>query len=109
MSLTIKLDVISELNTSIFDQVEDDKIDKEIEETSDLKGDIQERIVIRSDSSSSEREDEGGSLYTATSVSSSNKSSAKKKNAKHRTNRETAEIRDQEIWRKPPRVSIALG
>ena len=29
----------NELNTSILDQVEDDKIDKEIEETSDLKGD----------------------------------------------------------------------
>ena len=61
----------NELNTSILDQVEDDKIDKEIEETSDLKGDTQERIVnlelvIRSDSSSSESEDEGGSLYAAT-------------------------------------------
>ena len=77
----------NELNTSILDQVEDDKIDKEIEETSDLKGDTQERIVnlelvIRSDSSSSESEDEGGSLYAATSVSSSSKSNAKKKNTK---------------------------
>ena len=85
--LNEKLGVLSELNTSILDQVEDDEIDKEIEETSDMKGDIQERIVnielvIRSDSSSSENEDEGGSLYAATSVSSSNKSSAKKKDAK---------------------------
>ena len=73
--LNDKLGVLSELNTSILDQVEDDEIDKEIEETSDLKGDIQERIVnielvIRSDSSSSENEDEGGSLYAAISVSS---------------------------------------
>ena len=85
--LNDKLGVLSELNTSILDQVEDDEIDKEIEETSDLKGDIQERIVnielvIRSDRSSSESEDEGGSLYAATSVSSSKKSSAKKKDAK---------------------------
>ena len=85
--LNDKLGVLSELNTSILDQVEDDEIDKEIEETSDLKGDIQERIVnielvIRSDSSSSENEDDGGSLYAAISVSSSNKSSAKKKDAK---------------------------
>ena len=43
--LNDKLEVLSELNTSILDQVESDEIDKEIEETSDLKGDIQERIV----------------------------------------------------------------
>ena len=84
MSLTINC---NELNTSILDQVEDDKVDKEIEETSDLKGDTQERIVnlelvVRSDSSSSESEDEGGSLCAATTVSSSSKSSAKKKNTK---------------------------
>ena len=77
----------NELNTSILDQIEDDKIDKETEETSDLKGDTQEcivnlELVIRSDSSSSESKDEGGSLYASTSVSSSSKSSAKKKNTK---------------------------
>ena len=65
--LNDKLSVLSELNTSILDKVEDDEIDKEIEEMSDLKEDIQERIVnielvIRSDSSSSESKDEGGSL-----------------------------------------------
>ena len=43
--LNDKLEVLSELNTSILDQVESDEIDKETEETSDLKGDIQERIV----------------------------------------------------------------
>ena len=84
MSLTINC---NELNTSILDKIEDDKIDKETEETIDLKGDTQKRIVnlklvIRSDSSSSESEDEGGSLYSSTSVSSSSKSSAKKKNTK---------------------------
>lgn len=84
MSLTINC---NELNTSILDQIEDDKIDKETEETSDLKGDTQKRIVnlelvIRSDSSSSAGEDEGGSLYASTSVSSPSKSSVKKKNTK---------------------------
>ena len=79
-----------------------------------ISKETQERIVnlelvIRSDSSSSESEDEGGSLYAATSVSSSSKSNAKKKNTKQIAQTvKTAKICDEEIWRKPLRVSIAL-
>ena len=101
-----KFGVLSELDMGILDQIEDDEIEKEIEETSELKGKMQERIVnivlaIRSDNSSSENEDDDESISSAASVSSSKKSSKSEECEADNSNCEIAEISDQEIWRKP--------
>ena len=74
----------------ISNQIEDEEIEKEIEENSELKGQMQERIVnielaIRSDNSSSENKDDNESISSAASVSSSKKSSKSQKNAKQIT------------------------
>ena len=78
-SLNEKLGVLSDLDSSILDQVEDEEIEKEIEQSSEWKAEIQERIVnidlaIAATSSSSGSEDEKESVSSAGSVNSSKKS-----------------------------------
>ena len=61
-TLNEKLGVLTELNARILDQLDEDDFEKEIDETSELKMTIQERIInielaIKTDSSVSEDDD----------------------------------------------------
>ena len=67
-TLNEKLGVLTELNARILDQLDEDDFEKEIDETSELKMAIQERIkiiiiinielAIKTDSSESEDDDD---------------------------------------------------
>ena len=75
-TLNEKLGVLTELNESILNQLDEDDFEKEMDETSELKMTIQERIVnielaIRTDSS--ESEDDIESVRSSSRVSSSKK------------------------------------
>ena len=78
-TLNEKLGVLSDLDSSILNQVEDEEIEKEIEQSSELKAEIQERIVnidlaITAISSNSGSEDEKESVSSAGSIKSWKKS-----------------------------------
>ena len=78
-TLSEKLGVLSDLDSSVLDQVEDEEIEEEIELSSELKAEIQERIVnidlaTAAISSNSGSEDEKESVSSAGSVNSSKKS-----------------------------------
>lgn len=76
---TEKIEVLSDLDLSILNQVEDEEIKKEIEESSKLKAEIQEWIVnidlaTTAISSNSGSEDKKESVSSAGSVNSLKKS-----------------------------------
>jgi len=78
-SVNERLGVLGDLDSSILNQVEDEDIEKEMEQSSALKAEIQERIVnfdlaTAAISSNSGREDEEESIRSAGSVNASKKS-----------------------------------
>ena len=77
-TLNEKLGVLTELNARILDQLDEDDFEKEIDETSELKMTIQERIInielaIKADSSESEDDDDIVSARSSSRASSSKK------------------------------------
>ena len=77
-TLNEKLGVLTELNSKILDQLDEKDFQKEIDETSELKMTIQERIVnielaIRTDSSESEDDGDIDSVRSSSRASSSKK------------------------------------